>query len=202
MKRILKTALEIVVLLILGVLCLLQLLTLENLDERIQVLESKVQEISDSEVAPTLEGDYVNENYGYALDLPENFKVYTEGYDNYGSEAEGTVWIGTKPDLWTDGFYVRVLDTDLATAYNKKLAEVKEKCVGAPYPSTECAPLPYSEETQMIDGVEAKVITYSTEMGDAYKEYYFEANNYVFEIQVSGNNTAAQNVIQTMHFAK
>ncbi|HAU39500.1 MAG: hypothetical protein UV80_C0008G0034 [Candidatus Peregrinibacteria bacterium GW2011_GWF2_43_17] len=187
---------------------------LESLQDAVEVLQTEnedlkndMQSIEDEENT-TLEGDYVNEKYGYSLDLLDNFQVLTEGYDNDGTEDESTIWVGQETEYaslgsyWTEGFFIRVLDTDLMTAYSETLTDAKENCVAAPYPNTECDVLPYSEGTQDINGVEAKTITYGTEIGYEVVKYYLEVNNHIFEIQVVNSNDDAQNVIQTIQFAE
>jgi len=157
----------------------------EELKDDMESVESQIGE-EDNEVSSMLEGDYVNEKYGYSLDLPSNFDVYTEGYDNDGIEDESTVWVGIKSDLWTDGFYVRVI-SDL----DSRISEVKQNVAEV---------VGQSEVT--LGGQSATKVVVGWDIGYQVAYYFVEANNHIFEIQVVNSNDDAQNVIETIQFAK
>lgn len=159
----------------------------EELKDDMESMEDKVEvEEGQDEETPSLEGDYVNEKYGYSIDFPSNFDVYTEGYDNDGIEDESTVWVGTESDFWTDGFYIRII-SDL----NSRISEVQKNVAEV-----------VGKSHITLGGKSAIKVVVGWHIGYQVAYYFVEANNHIFEIQVVNSNDDAQAVIQTIQFAK
>jgi len=152
----------------------------ESTNDKVESEETQGEETS------SLEGDYVNEKYGYSLDPPSNFDVNTKDYDNDSIEDESTIWVGTKSDFWTDGFYVRIV-SDL----DSRISEVQEnvsEIVG--------------QSQVTLGGKSATKVVVGWDIGYQVAYYFIEANNHIFEIQVVNSNDEAQDVIETIKFAE
>jgi len=164
---------------------------LESLQDAVEELQSENEELKDymesmNDEPSALEGNYVNEKYGYSLDLPSNFDVYTEGYDNNGIEDESTVWVGTESDFWTDGFYVRII-SDL----DSRISEVQENVTDV-----------VGQSQPTLGGQSTTKVVVGWAIGYQVAYYFIETNNHIFEIQVVNSNDDAQAVIQTIQFAE
>ncbi len=156
----------------------------EKLSDEIESTETIVNDQDDNN-SSTLEGDYVNEKYGYSLDLSSSFKVYTEGYDNDGIEDKSTIWVGKKSDFWTDGFYIRVI-SDL----DSRIDEVQQNVAEV-----------IGQSKVTLGGQSATKVIVGWDIGYQVAYYFVETNHHIFEIQVVNSNDDAQDVVQTIQFA-
>jgi hypothetical protein len=148
--------------------------------------DTQSREASRTTQPKTQKPDYTNEKYGYSMNLPEDYKAYTEKFDSAGAEAGDTIWVGQDSDMWTHGFYVRITE-DL----EGRIAEIEKnafKVVGKDYTT--------------IDGFKTTKVTVTWDIGYSVIHYFVETNSYVFEMQVVDINEKAIEVIESMTFSK
>ena len=137
------------------------------------------------DVTTVYDQEYLSENFGFNINIPEGYAIYTANYDNAGIEKSDTVWVGPDSDYWSEGFYIRSVE-DLEA----RITEIKEGAVEVIEEKDEIA----------IGNINAHKITVGSEIGYNVTYYFVWTSSKTYEIQVLDTNEEAQTAITESFF--
>ncbi|MBU1019399.1 MAG: hypothetical protein ABII07_03910 [Patescibacteria group bacterium] len=127
--------------------------------------------------------DYISDTYGFYIDIPEGYKLVTEGYE------EGIVWVGPDSDFWADGFFIKLVDD-----VDARIEEIKAEDVELIEEATTAIGNTNAEKVIVEYGIGYNVTHYFVEGLSSSRELISS------EIQAIEGNKEAQESIMTLFF--